>query len=402
MELQIHSCMLLCLLITMLLSYNTTTTTTLEPPIPSNVSQWLAFIWTRRCSAMLSILGSCAIVYIIVINRKRKLSRVHNRLLLSMSCIDILSSMANVITTSAIPRGTDPYSYGASGTIGTCNAQGFFLQLGFGAPTYNSMLCIHYLLFVKYRVREKVIAKKIEPFMHAVAILYPLSTAIASLFLGLFNPIITHCHIAAYPSICDIRGIECTRGNNAANYRLFFNGLELIIMFAVNITCMISLVLFIRKREKAVSRYQNRRSKSSSGNSSESEDATKQALLYMAAFVLTYIWGSIISAFIYFNGSHRAFLIVMSYLGAIFNPLQGFFNFIIYIRPRFNSVRRSNKAKSFLWVVRNTMNPTTNTERSMNMNTERSMNMIGLRTFTRCSIAEHEFDPPESEIGTNE
>ena len=360
---------------------NSNETIIIEEPIPSflpsNDWQWLAFIWMKRCSAILSILGSSTVLYMILSDRKRKLSQSHNRLITAMSCIDILSSIAHAFATAPLPR-EYPFSYGASGTRGTCNAQGFFAQLSMAAPTYNAMLSIYYVLVVKYQINRKSIARKIEPFMHAVAILYPLSTAIAGLSIGLFNSNGFTCYIHQYPFNCEGRGIDCTRGNDASKYRLYFVGVELVFIFIVNVICMIILIAFIQKRERARTKYIFRGSSPSSHKSEQSKNATRQALLFIGAFVITYVWGFVSAANHAAKGSANFTVLI---LGGFFVPLQGFFNFIVYLRPRYNSLRKANSSKSFLWLLKNSV---------LKRSAEMLQNKIGDGNGRRCSMNGYE------------
>eukprot|EP00567_Pseudictyota_dubia_P016298 CAMPEP_0197442650 /NCGR_PEP_ID=MMETSP1175-20131217/8622_1 /TAXON_ID=1003142 /ORGANISM="Triceratium dubium, Strain CCMP147" /LENGTH=132 /DNA_ID=CAMNT_0042973167 /DNA_START=85 /DNA_END=480 /DNA_ORIENTATION=+ len=93
-------------------------------------------------TGLLSVLGSLFIVLDILHprNRSKKLCKVYSRLLLGMSLSDLCSSVAMALSTWPIPRGTNVYA--ASGTQGTCTAQGFFVQMGTAAPLYNGFLAL--------------------------------------------------------------------------------------------------------------------------------------------------------------------------------------------------------------------------------------------------------------------
>lgn len=53
-------------------------------------------------------------------------------------------------------------------------------------PLYNSMLCVNYLLVIRYNFKEDKLAK-IEPFMHSIALLMPLAMAITGVITDSFH-----------------------------------------------------------------------------------------------------------------------------------------------------------------------------------------------------------------------
>ena len=79
-------------------------------------------------------MGSTAISYMIVSNRRRKLARPKNRLMLMMSFFDVLSSTAYLISKVAMP--SDSGISGAIGNSATCMAQGICIWLGLAVSMY--------------------------------------------------------------------------------------------------------------------------------------------------------------------------------------------------------------------------------------------------------------------------
>ena len=108
------------------------------------IAQWITLAWTPRVSAALSILGSATIIMMIVRGGKEKLGRLHNRLFLGMSSIDILNSVALGASTAPFPRELNDIFYGAIGNKATCTLQGFFAALGGGEHIfeYYKMCCV--------------------------------------------------------------------------------------------------------------------------------------------------------------------------------------------------------------------------------------------------------------------
>jgi len=129
-----------------------------------------------RITAALSILGSSTIMYAIISDRKRKFKRPYHRIMLMMSCLDILQSSAMLVSTAALPR--DSNISGAKGNERTCDAQGFFLVFGgLAVLLYNASLHIYYALIIQYGVSPERFTK-FEPVLHAISILVPLFIAV--------------------------------------------------------------------------------------------------------------------------------------------------------------------------------------------------------------------------------
>ena len=103
-------------------------------------AQLKALTIVPKVTAMASFLGSMTIVIEILIKRKTRLERIYHRLMLAMSLLDVLSSLAYFMSTWPMPADTENV-YGAVGNTASCSAQGFFIQLGlvsacfFGLPS---------------------------------------------------------------------------------------------------------------------------------------------------------------------------------------------------------------------------------------------------------------------------
>jgi hypothetical protein len=156
-----------------------------------SVAQQAVLTLLPSFTGTLSVLGSIAIIYIILQDRKKKLSHVYHRLVFTMSCLDIFNSTNYALSSLVVPKGT-PNVWGAHGTIATCSASGFIMQLGAVAvPLYSGCLALYYLMMIRYRVKERFIAKWVEPFMHIIAFGYPLVSAIIPLLYKMYNPMTT-------------------------------------------------------------------------------------------------------------------------------------------------------------------------------------------------------------------
>jgi len=123
----------------------------------------LLLAWLPRISAVLSLFGSSFIIYDVWKKSKQQKGTTQHHLLLAMSCVDVLSSTAWVLSTIPIPakypNGQPTIYYGARGNKATCKAQGFFIQLGFASPFCNLSLAVYYMLVVLFDWSEDRIKK---------------------------------------------------------------------------------------------------------------------------------------------------------------------------------------------------------------------------------------------------
>ena len=92
-------------------------------------------------------------------------------------------------------------------------------------------------------------------------------------------------------------------------------------MYTLVVSCMI-----VRKTGRVASRSTQDSSKASQRH----KDVMIQATFYVAAFWLTWLFGSLNRVYQEFGDSPFAIV----FLHALFVPLQGFMNALVYFRPR--------------------------------------------------------------------
>ena len=305
-------------------------------------SQWIASLTVARISSILSILGSSAILYMILSKYKKKLQHRHNRLLVGACIFDLFYSSGLTVSTAAIPSDTVSLYpiYGAMGNMTTCKIQGFFIQMGVGTFLYLACLSLHFVLVIRYQIDEDLISKKIEPWMHSISILVPLSTAIIALRLDLYHYMYTVCWIAGKPW-----------DRTSKPYVEFILG-YMWYAFALLVQCICMLLVYrtVRHREIVMNSLGLRGRdgrllvKSSSQISVERRDTGIQALLTISATLFTLSWplASSIMANIGIQASPP-----LLYTINFFAPLLGFLNFIVYIRPRYMNIKRRYPRQHF-------------------------------------------------------
>lgn len=206
----------------------------------TSAQQW-ALVLVPKITGFISLVFS-GLVILTVCRCREKRSKTYHRLLLGISCVDVSSSFWLGISTWPIPAETG--ILGASGNTTSCTIQGFFTQFGVASSFYNASLSIFYLLVIRCGWKEDRIVK-IEPWLHAIPIVWALSTAIAGVPLTLYNSANLWCWIAPYQD----------RGANADLYRwIFFYG-PLWMMILITTISVILIFQHVRQLERKSQQY---------------------------------------------------------------------------------------------------------------------------------------------------
>lgn len=212
------------------------------------LGQQQALALLPKVSDSISMLASCLIVWTVVRERNKR-SGTYHRLIFGTSIIDIFSSFwGGLLSTWPMPKGSALW---AVGNTQTCTAQGFFVILSIGSAMYSASLSSYYLLTIVHGWKEDRV-QKIEPYLHAIPIVWSLGTAMAGLPLTLFNPGIGWCGIGSVPRGCE--GSDCIRGEYAhiMTWALVYGVVWLmIIIITVNVTCVFLHWLRVEKQSEA-------------------------------------------------------------------------------------------------------------------------------------------------------
>jgi len=291
-----------------------------------------------RITGSISAVSSSLIIYLIF-RSKPKLSTIYHRIMFCMSVADILASTAIALTTLPMPRNDDPYwaenNYGSVlwsdqtkfGTTQTCAAQGFFSASGtiimFG---YNGMLCVYYACAIAFRMKEARIRKKIEPILLGFPLLVGLAPAIPSFMYGFYN-------LNNQDSWCTLLPLR-----KPSQQFLLRNLLVCVGLFFVMILISFTLVFWRvaqngRQLAQADSRGDIQIDERLKAAHRNTRLITVQSLAYTGALLLTLLFPiarNILAVIDGFNDSDPN-VIWLSRMMWFFMPLQGFFNFSIFL-----------------------------------------------------------------------
>lgn len=372
--------------------------------MPTSESQARTLAMLPKTTGAISIVGS-SLIALSVLRSPEKMAKSYHRLLLGMSLVDMLVSLWEALSTWPMPA--DSGAMFAFGNSMTCNMQGFFIQIYIVSSFYSVSLAIYYTVVLRYDWSEERV-RRLEPYLHSVPLLWGVGTGIIGISLKLYNPAGLWCWIAPWPVGCV--GEECIRGANANMYRwLFFYG-PLWINIAFVTTAMFMVWFDVRRRgyvgpssSKGVLHMSTSGTNSfgrTSGtirtmmlsmshktdktepqpNFNEEENADDiddnnqndaylldhkaaerarltrkikrdvafQGFLYSGSFYVTWIWLTSVR-FLQLLGKPVPYNLMAT--AAFFAPLQGFFNMLVYMFPKFMAVKKAHPEDGILmWI----------------------------------------------------
>jgi hypothetical protein len=216
-------------------------------------------------------------------------------------------------------------------------------------------LNIYYACTLSFNVREEVFRRYIEPVIYVISIT---ASVISPTFLVLkadmLNPGVNDpfCGPAIYPEGCNKEDDPDCRGtpSDSRNYLQAFI-FVFTLGFGTLIITMGSVIYTFHKREKRV----EDKLKSSTETETNEDESTakelenaqkmtkiisKQALMYIGAFVITWIM-TILAAVEAIGAFYWVQVLRM-----IFQPLQGFFNMLIFFYHKVNIIRRNDEDRT--------------------------------------------------------
>eukprot|EP00980_Cylindrotheca_fusiformis_P015619 scaffold4481_cov121-Cylindrotheca_fusiformis.AAC.15 len=346
--------------------------------------QQAALAWTLRTAGLFSAIGSSLILWDVFVatkkrNRNRRLTMLH-QLVCGLSVFDVFSSIGIIFSTLPIPqyRYYDSTStrmptnvYGAKGNSATCAAQGFFLQLGYTSAFYNLVLSVYYVLVIKKGMRETQL-QRLKYWFHVPTLLAGFGLAFAG--IPFYDNIFLFCHI---PPAVKLSSFWTSRveslslsGAKSNDLLTVFSVVPISIVFFVGGVNMIIIYLHVRKQDRAANRWrmghrlaQNSADVPASQQSSSSwskfprrrtkprqvaptnrlsNEVWWQAVFFMASFLMA--WPIYYYAGFNALGEWDDFSFWVACCAMY--PLQGFWNAIVYFRPRlFEYFRKQERGR---------------------------------------------------------
>lgn len=346
---------------------------------------------TRSTLALVSVAASALLVRILSVSPKQ-LTTTYHRLLLGMSIGDIVYSLGLANFNSMAPADVGYRVWNARGNQATCDAMGSLLMMGIACSlAYSCSINLFYLAKIRYNKSDAQIRDRIEPWLHGV----PVALAIAgnavflvgrnlntdstgTCFTSIYDP--PHCDGYEDGDVRDGFEIPCGRGGDG--FPAFSDALRLASMFVPPVVIGTSLGMIYRdvwKAESRVARYglgelsANHGADDDHGNAnnsvshglfgtlvvcmkkrtcrkrihsasdedrpnySNSRAVMHRALAYSTSYFITWIW-PIVALLLILTGIWETIpetgQLIYRYFWIILNPLQGFFNLLIFMHPQ--------------------------------------------------------------------
>jgi hypothetical protein len=321
-----------------------------------------------RISGSMSLFGSVVIITIIL-RSFAGLKTSYHRLLFGMSLFDICASVAMGLSHLPMPANDLWYETSFQGTkfgnTATCTMQGFFFVFGStGAFLYNGALCIFYTSTIAFSMHVDSFKRRFELVSHLVPIAVALSLAIYPLPSQMYN--LTEgsawCNIKRYPSYCGEEYNSCVRGRSGFDEPLVLAGcLAFNLIFIIVCLSLVCLKVFKQKREFDAYARQIELTNTNSGSfvdqrllqlssrNTMTRAVTLQSIAYVAALFLTYAFP--IMSTVNIIPKKGGFFQVIKKLALVFQPMQGFFNFLIFVGSKVAVASRRNPESSIYSII---------------------------------------------------
>ena len=240
----------------------------------------------------------------------------------------------------------------AIGSTATCEAAGFLFTTPVAAALYQCMLCLYFLLKVRFRFTEFKIRRFLMPWVHAVPAGTGLAFAVAGLVTKSFNPNIFVATCSFAPTQCG-NDPSCPRGRSALPLILAMN-LTIIGVSLLGIAFVWLLYCHVRSEGQRGRRYSV-----TDATQNRNKAVLVQAMCYTVAYcslsltiLATIVYRVVVMTRSDFNllAMYRSpgYFLIRLVLTVLF-PLQGFFNWVIFVRPTVVLWKQQYPRESYLW-----------------------------------------------------
>lgn len=295
-------------------------------------------------SSTLSIVGSSTIIYKVIADRTQATS--YDRLLLGLSCCDLVASIGFALNPFLLPKGTSIRVW-AIGSESSCEFLGFMTQLGFSSVLYNGFLSYYYLLTVRYGVKRHVFARRYEPWFHAISFFFAFITAVVGASMGFYSEVQLGlgCWVNDYPE-------GCTSENCLSEEIAWFYG-STPVLFALLSLIVNNTLVYLHVRKVFHTTTNVVETDRVFRQRIQKREVATQGLFYVATFFFCF-WSPIavrvMEAFSESVDETEIYWILVFMSATL--PLQGFLNVFVYNRPNYKRVRAAYPGLSRLAAIR--------------------------------------------------
>jgi len=304
--------------------------------------------------SLISLSGSMYIIQHVLRSKKRR-NEALTQIMLGMSCMDSLNALHGVTSILQHPN-TDTIGFG---TRLSCTTLGFFgIGSSLSSMLYNGALAHYFYLTICSRngkwSEDRLKRSSLVLCWHLIPLLVGWILAIVGLPFTLYNEHVLKCKIRSYPARCNsYTDLSCERGEHAFAGNIVYH----VIFLAVFVWLLISMTCIYRsvsKTERTINKYRInslqkqysvQKVKASrslqlqklSSTTTMRREIAMQAFLFCVPFFVTTIF-TMVGGFEQILGKKLS--LTMIYFEAIFSALPGFWNALVYLRPRYLQHRR--------------------------------------------------------------
>jgi len=310
-----------------------------------------------KITGMMSILGSIAIIRDLLNGPRAKLEQITSKVLIAMNISDLLcTSILHVIGTWFAPKGTGFWS---AGNEHTCDMQGWSLALFYQyALVYNAACSIVFLLIVRYSWNEEDFRKWSYVILCSPPVLVTLLCIPFLRYYKYMNYAGSWiCNFVPSPPRCNVTpGMECNEDNlGIYTYYQMIRTCVLLLSTSIIIYACVRLFLVARRSDESMLAYRS----STRSNYATSNRVAVSGLFYSGGNllvvlpVINYFIGNLAKV----NGASFFWTFVDLHT-AIFCPLQGFLNALVYFRPKYLEYKEVKRKEKVARAANLALNPT--------------------------------------------
>lgn len=326
-------------------------------------AQYISAYTIGGISSLLSIFGSCNIIYIV--SRRPNIwkdkRQMYHRIMLCLSTTDAITTFTLMIAPIMNRRDTEILF--ARGNVATCAVGGFFFRFYLGNVFFNCMLSVYFVRIVRYGHSPATVFK-CEYLAYTVGFLCPIVFGVAGLMTKAFNPYLVSgvCAFSSYPYTCLLNEeTECERGApRDVEVLSWLHTAVVVSLSIIGIVCTWLVYLTVRRQRLRNQRFNPRGSNLDEEQTMQIRAVARQAISYTIVFLVPLFpvaFTSVLDA-IYVTPEleqasdlqDKGAVVAAYFVTFALFPLQGFLNWIIYIRPRLVRWKVANPEKFWAWV----------------------------------------------------
>ena len=309
-------------------------------------------------SSCLSLLGSFTIIYVVV--RHQKTNKLYHRLVCFIGCMDIGGTLGLLMGPLWAPYDITqlPWSK-ALGTTTSCDITMIFLNFFTPMTLANIALSVYFLMTIRYGKTERQSCQVLEPYLYVASFISLIIYPAIAIPLDLMNPdiILGSCVPGVYPPNCNDKDIPCIRASiQTKNMYSAVAVIGTVILLPIGLISVWLVYWTVRQKNIQSDRF------NFPGTNSVSEQRLQrllamrtQCILYSVPYlviaasmgVFSVISSAAVAGLTDSNDLYTGPVIISLAAAKLLSPSLGFFNALIYMRPRLLTWRQRDAS----WIV---------------------------------------------------